>query len=70
LLRDRLCGKNDIEAIDLEVENIIKDGIEFARISKLPEPEDALNDVYAIEYEGIVDKGWRTLSSQSKKAAT
>jgi TPP-dependent pyruvate/acetoin dehydrogenase alpha subunit len=63
LLQTKTCEKADLLRIDQDIENIINEGIEFARSSSLPEPEDALNDMYAAGYRGIPDKGWIELNS-------
>ena len=63
LLQNNICKKDDLGKIDEEVEKIITDGIEFARSSSLPMPEDALKDMYAVEYKGIPDKGWIRLKT-------
>ena len=63
LVQSNICKKDDLGKVDEEVEEIIKDGIKFARTSSLPEPEDALRDMYAVEYKGIPDKGWIRLKT-------
>ena len=39
-------------------EYIGEETVGFACVSKHPEPEDALKDMYTTEYKGIPDKGW------------
>lgn len=58
LIDEKICSSEELNEIDNLVEAAINDAVEFGRNSKYPEPEDALKDMYASEYEGIPDKGW------------
>jgi pyruvate dehydrogenase E1 component alpha subunit len=58
LIEKGICNKEELDEIDESVESTVAEAVEFARNSKYPEPEDALKDMYATEYEGIPDKGW------------
>ncbi len=58
LIDEKICSQDELDKIDRAVEAELDEAVEFARNSKYPEPEDALKDMYASEYEGIPDKGW------------
>ena len=58
LIEEDICGQDELIEVDNLVEGLIEEAVEFARASKLPEPEDALKDMYATEYKGIPQKGW------------
>jgi acetoin:2,6-dichlorophenolindophenol oxidoreductase subunit alpha len=58
LINENICTRDELTEIDNLVETIIDDAVEFARNSKLPEPEDAFKDMYATEYDGIPQRGW------------
>ena len=58
LLENYGFSNDEINRINETVEKLIDEAVEFARGSKYPEPIDALDDMYATEYEGLPDKGW------------
>jgi pyruvate dehydrogenase E1 component alpha subunit len=46
LLAEKLVTKDDLEAIDRQVEQEIEDAVQFAEESPLPEPEELFNNIY------------------------
>jgi len=58
LIKENICSNEEIESVKNTVEQEIIEAIEFAKLSELPKPEDALKDMYATEYTGIPRKGW------------
>jgi pyruvate dehydrogenase E1 component alpha subunit len=46
LLNDEMASKDELEAIDEEVEKIVNEAVEFAEESPLPAPEDLFKDIY------------------------
>ena len=58
LVKEKICTGAEIEEIKESVEQELADAVEFAKAGVLPEPEDALKDMYATEYPGIPRKGW------------
>jgi pyruvate dehydrogenase E1 component alpha subunit len=46
LLSEELASKDDLEAIDKQVEQEIEDAVQFAEESPLPEPEELFADIY------------------------
>ena len=45
---NNIVKKENLQKIDKEVEDELQKAIDFARKSPLPEPEEALDDVYTI----------------------
>jgi len=58
LTGEKICSEKELNEINELVESMINEAVEFGRNSKYPDPEDALKDMYASEYNGIPDKGW------------
>jgi acetoin:2,6-dichlorophenolindophenol oxidoreductase subunit alpha len=58
LIDEQICSKNDLLVVDSWVDKTIDEAVDFARNSKLPEPEDAFKDMYATKYDGIPQRGW------------
>jgi len=58
IINDGICTRKELDDIDNSIINQIDEAVDFARKCKLPEPSDALNDMYAVEYKGIPQKGW------------
>ena len=58
LIKENICSNEEIESVKNTVVQEIIEAIEFAKLSELPKPEDALKDMYATEYTGIPRKGW------------
>jgi acetoin:2,6-dichlorophenolindophenol oxidoreductase subunit alpha len=58
LLDAKIATEDEITKIDASVEEIIDDGVSFAKASSLPEAQDALKDMYKINYDGFPRKGW------------
>jgi TPP-dependent pyruvate/acetoin dehydrogenase alpha subunit len=60
LLKENICTKDEIAAVDALVEKSIDEGVEFARNSPLPELENAFKYMYATKIEGedIPQRGW------------
>jgi len=58
IINDGICTRKELDDIGNLIINQIDEAVDFARKSKLPEPSDALNDMYAVEYKGIPQKGW------------
>jgi acetoin:2,6-dichlorophenolindophenol oxidoreductase subunit alpha len=58
LIEEKICAKNELQEIDSLVEKTIDEAVDFARNSKLPEPQDAFKDMYATKYDGIPQRGW------------
>ena len=58
LLENCTCSQEELDEIDIEVNNQMKEAVEFARNSKIPKPEDALKYMYARGYENIPKMGW------------
>jgi len=46
LLSEELATKDDLEAIDKQVEQEIEAAVQFAEESPLPEPEELFTDIY------------------------
>ncbi len=46
LLENNILTEREIEEIDMKVEQMIAEAVEFARKSKFPKPEDALKDLF------------------------
>ena len=57
IVKEKACSERDIAQIDEKVEKLLDKGIDFARKSVFPEPENAFKDMYATEYIGIPRKG-------------
>ena len=47
LLKEKITNKSEIDEINVEVVKTVNDAIEFAKESKLPEKEEALEDLFA-----------------------
>ena len=58
LLDEKITITEEIEKIDKKIEKQIQEAVCFAKNSKFPEAEDALNGMYATEYKNIPRKGW------------
>ncbi|MFC2145033.1 thiamine pyrophosphate-dependent dehydrogenase E1 component subunit alpha [Actinomycetota bacterium] len=58
LLDEKISKNEEIEEIDKKIEKQIQEAVYFAKKSKFPEAEDALNGMYATEYKNIPRKGW------------
>ena len=58
LIKNKVATKEELVEVDALVENTINDGVDFARASKLPQAEDALKDMYKINYNGFPRRGW------------
>jgi TPP-dependent pyruvate/acetoin dehydrogenase alpha subunit len=58
LVKEKICTIEEVEAVKANAEKEIIDAVEFAKSGELPEPEDALKDMYATEYPQIPRKGW------------
>lgn len=58
LVKENVCTKEEIEAMDASVEKTIDEGVEFARNSPLPPLELAFKYMYATECQGIPQRGW------------
>ncbi|MFQ5520139.1 MAG: thiamine pyrophosphate-dependent dehydrogenase E1 component subunit alpha [Candidatus Methylomirabilia bacterium] len=55
LKREGIC---DPAQVDAEVEALLEEAIGFARQSPLPDPEEALEGMYAVPYSGLPARGW------------
>ena len=55
LKTNKVC--NPIE-VDIEVEKLLEQAVSFARKSKLPSEEDALEGMYTVNYLDFPAKGW------------
>ncbi len=58
LVKENVCTKEEIAAMDASVEKTIDEGVEFARNSPLPPLELAFKYMYATECQGIPQRGW------------
>lgn len=58
ILKNGIAPAAEIEKIDEQIEKKLADAIEFARKSDFPEATDAMEGMYATEYENIPRKGW------------
>ena len=58
LIDEKICTVGEIDEIRHSVEKELLEAVEFAKAGQLPEPEEALKDMYASEYTGIPRKGW------------
>ena len=58
IVKEYNCTREELDKIDKEVEVILDEAIEFSRNSKFPEPEEAIEKMYATPFEGIPHKGW------------
>ena len=58
LIEEKICTDNELQEVDSLVEKTIDDAVDFARNSKLPEPEDAFKDMYATKYDSLPQRGW------------
>jgi len=57
LINEKICTNDELQKVDILVEKIINDAVEFARNSKLPDPDEALKYMYSSEIEGIPQSG-------------
>jgi TPP-dependent pyruvate/acetoin dehydrogenase alpha subunit len=57
IVEDKVCSARNIAEIDENVEKLIEKGIDFARKSAFPAPENAFRDMYASEYGSIPRRG-------------
>ena len=55
-LRDQ--GIGDPARVEEEVEALLDDAVAFARQSPLPDPDEALEGMYAVPYPGLPARGW------------
>jgi TPP-dependent pyruvate/acetoin dehydrogenase alpha subunit len=59
LVKENICTKEEIAAMDVVVEKSIDDGVEFARNSALPKLDMAYKYMYATKIEGFEpQRGW------------
>lgn len=58
LLEAGVLSKAERDAIDREIDERIEEAVEFARNSPWPDPEDALEDMYATPHPALPDRGW------------
>jgi TPP-dependent pyruvate/acetoin dehydrogenase alpha subunit len=58
LIKEQDFTLDEISNMDNSVEEIINEGIEFARNSNFPKPEAALEDMYSKDYDGLPILGW------------
>lgn len=58
ILKDGVCSQKAIAKADKQIEKSIEEAVDFARNSKHPKHEEALEDMYATPLKGIPKKGW------------
>lgn len=58
LVNENICSQEEIQSVKEIVEQKLIEAIDYAKSGTLPDPEDALKDMYATEYPGIPRKGW------------
>ncbi|MCL5073490.1 MAG: thiamine pyrophosphate-dependent dehydrogenase E1 component subunit alpha, partial [Actinobacteria bacterium] len=58
LIKKQSYNERELREIDNKVEEIIVHAIKFARDSSFPLPEDALDDMYSKNYDGLPVPGW------------
>ena len=58
LIDNKVAAEEELTKIDAMVDELINDGVDFAKASKLPEPEDSLKDMYSKNYDGMPQRGW------------
>jgi acetoin:2,6-dichlorophenolindophenol oxidoreductase subunit alpha len=58
LIDNKIASEEELTKIDSLVEGLINDGVDFAKTSKLPDPEDSLKDMYSKNYDGMPQRGW------------
>jgi pyruvate dehydrogenase E1 component alpha subunit len=59
LSRERIWGADQRAVIDGEIERELEGAIGFARNSRRPDPESALEHMYATTYPGLPARGWQ-----------
>ena len=58
ILKEGIYSQEAINKIDIQIERSIEEAVDFARNSKRPLPEEALEGMYATPLKGIPKRGW------------